>query len=564
MILCLLITLSATPAIAFADCLNDLELGPEMILDLPCVDAVTAAYQGDGVVTDDNIYGSAQDAAVALRNALLSRQGSITLSWKIEPQTGEDIDWFIIKDAKRVYAYSLEHTGNPYGGIILKNSTQVKGAMTASYTTYRSWYEQDGDIIAVGRFDLYYVYSASQDALFRQRSDEAVALMQLEGKTPYEKICAVYGYVINHARYRNAANGAKAYGPLVEGYGNCDGVSQLVYHLMLRAGINCRYIVGYSGAGSDSALHAWNIVELNGLWYNVDATFDLRGNPASPYYDTMDITGVRWLLKSDYSFRYDRNGNEYHGKVNGYEYYEGFVRALTDYGEELLCAGEKYRLVLSPGEEKTFIFIPKKTSLFSLKALRSSAAINVTADTYFYSDRPVEEADENTIDQVFNLQKGKRYIFKVSAAEPEASFSGVVGIVETLFSAKKIIGVKCMPVYYSETDLFQTTDDTGIKGIASIPVYDVEPKFISVLLDDGTVIEGNFDKVLTIFRDKFNYEVRYWIEGDDQMKAPWREGSHTCVLHFAEQTAKYDVVIKRNSYKERKEFKEVPIAVPLP
>ncbi len=63
--------------------------------------------------------------------------------------------------------------------------------------------------------------------------------------------------------------GHTAYGALVNGTSVCDGYSLAMNYLLEDVGINSLVIAGNAGGG-----HAWNIVELEGDWYEVDATWD--------------------------------------------------------------------------------------------------------------------------------------------------------------------------------------------------------------------------------------------------------------------------------------------------
>ena len=72
-----------------------------------------------------------------------------------------------------------------------------------------------------------------------------------------------------------------AYGALVansrgqENCAVCDGYSYAYEYLLQKAGIRSTVIAGRAGDDEDSAgPHSWNLVELYGQWYEVDATWD--------------------------------------------------------------------------------------------------------------------------------------------------------------------------------------------------------------------------------------------------------------------------------------------------
>ena len=64
-------------------------------------------------------------------------------------------------------------------------------------------------------------------------------------------------------------------GPLTNGVGVCEGMAKTVKLLCDRLGIGC--IVALCEADPEHGVkyrHAWNVVQVNGAWYHLDATFD--------------------------------------------------------------------------------------------------------------------------------------------------------------------------------------------------------------------------------------------------------------------------------------------------
>ena len=91
-----------------------------------------------------------------------------------------------------------------------------------------------------------------------------------------------------------------AFGALVEdsdGSPNlpvCDGYSLAYEYLLQQCGIEAVYIGGYGGSSrSNAGGHAWNMVKLDGEWYEVDSTWDdnygdyaeMSDPESDPYYD---------------------------------------------------------------------------------------------------------------------------------------------------------------------------------------------------------------------------------------------------------------------------------------
>jgi len=122
-----------------------------------------------------------------------------------------------------------------------------------------------------------------------QEEEVTEALAEIEagfGFTPdtsdYEKIRTIYDYVCTNVKYDTVhKNNAYAhlrstcYAAVMWHTATCQGYSVTLYRLLRDAGIGCRVITG-TGIGVDSSqeYHAWNIVELEGNWYELDATWD--------------------------------------------------------------------------------------------------------------------------------------------------------------------------------------------------------------------------------------------------------------------------------------------------
>ena len=100
-----------------------------------------------------------------------------------------------------------------------------------------------------------------------------------------------------------------AYGALVEdssgnaGAALCDGYAMAYEYLMQRAGLSCIVVSGYAGpTEADTEKHAWNLVELDGEWYEVDATWDDLDFLLSPSEDGYELV-LEALSDEDYMSR---------------------------------------------------------------------------------------------------------------------------------------------------------------------------------------------------------------------------------------------------------------------
>jgi transglutaminase/protease-like cytokinesis protein 3 len=80
-----------------------------------------------------------------------------------------------------------------------------------------------------------------------------------------------------------------AYAALVKNRAVCQGYALLLYKMLNKAGVETRLISGKAGGEN----HLWNLVNLGGNWYHIDATWndpvpDVPGRVRYDYYNRSD------------------------------------------------------------------------------------------------------------------------------------------------------------------------------------------------------------------------------------------------------------------------------------
>lgn len=116
-----------------------------------------------------------------------------------------------------------------------------------------------------------------------------------------EKVVAVHDYIIRAYDYEMQTQGSPftVYTFMHEKQGVCMAYALLFEKMMEELGIPCYYVVGKADGESDLG-HAWNMVELGGEWYHVDATWNDLGTRTA----THEIR-YRYFLRSDEFFKRD-------------------------------------------------------------------------------------------------------------------------------------------------------------------------------------------------------------------------------------------------------------------
>ncbi len=130
-----------------------------------------------------------------------------------------------------------------------------------------------------------YARSVTDAAIIRPQLEAAAEKILEEAsrlETDYERVKLFHDTIINLTAYNSNGGEYKrdADGPLVTGEALCEGYSKAFAYLCQRAGIHCLCVSGYS-----SGPHMWNVLKLDGKWYQMDVTFDdpTGGEPTLEY-----------------------------------------------------------------------------------------------------------------------------------------------------------------------------------------------------------------------------------------------------------------------------------------
>lgn len=148
-----------------------------------------------------------------------------------------------------------------------------------------------------------YLTNAEQEQLVDEQVKTIISGWQR--LSDFAKVRAVNDYIVRHTVYTKQSTTSEysAYSVLVEGKGVCQGYALLALKMLRELNVETKYIVGYVG----DVGHAWNLVELDGQWYHLDATWNDpvpdRGQAVSYKYLLVDDTTIArdhsWI-KGDY------------------------------------------------------------------------------------------------------------------------------------------------------------------------------------------------------------------------------------------------------------------------
>ena len=222
---------------------------------------------------------SPEEVIEALREGLVNREENPRATLVTTRAYHEEIGFLTgIQDSL------FDHTGAPKEGDYLRRDIGYSAiSMGISGTT------QDGVTTWTYTFiltDVNYYTTAAQEREMDQEVSRVLSSLALDGKSQKEKIDAIYNYLIRNVKYVSDAELAdesnvikySSYAALVRHSAVCQGFAGAFYRLCLESGIDSRIV------SSDAMNHAWNIVELDGSYYHLDATWDINWPDAPKYY----------------------------------------------------------------------------------------------------------------------------------------------------------------------------------------------------------------------------------------------------------------------------------------
>ena len=249
------------------------------------------------------------------RKQLVNREKEITIYYHSDERITNE---YFNSLTSQLFELAVQHTGKGNEG------------------DYILWHCQGWDVSAGwssnsnGGFDLNMTYmvsylsDAAQEEKVDQAEAEAFQKIKLSGQSDYQKIKAIYDYICENVSYdyTNLDDDTyiqkyTAYAALIDKTAVCQGYASLLYRMVLDAGVDARVISGDAGGP-----HAWNIVRLNGKYYNLDSTWDAGRENYSYFlksmkafsdherdedYSSLEFTEAYPMAESDYPVNHVHN-----------------------------------------------------------------------------------------------------------------------------------------------------------------------------------------------------------------------------------------------------------------
>ena len=220
------------------------------------------------------IFTSVADAGAEVKRQLLQRESTITVRMtSTEAATVEN--WKVL--CSQIFQAAVSHTGNPKEGDYI--FFEYGGYNVVEADCFAESRSNGANYFQFAYAPLYYT-SAAQENEVDAEATRVLNSLNLAGKSQYQKVYAIYNYLADTVSYDRTNSGNTkytAYAALVKHTSVCQGYATAMYRLLLEAGVDTRII------SSTAMGHAWNIVGLDGKYYEADATWDAReGNTDRP------------------------------------------------------------------------------------------------------------------------------------------------------------------------------------------------------------------------------------------------------------------------------------------
>ncbi len=265
-------------------------------------------------------------AAATLREAMRKRQTTVEVT---VPGHGTSESQTMFNDLLNM---AMAHTGVPDEGDYIRTIYAGADGKTSSTSSRLNI-----------TYNIKYRTTAEQEKEVDAAVDALLAQLNVDGMDDFHKVWTIYNWMCDNIVYDYEHLEDKSYQLMYSPYAAlinrtavCQGYAGLLYRLLLEVGVDCRYVSGLGNGGD----HGWNIVELDGKYYNLDSTWDSSG------------WEYKYFLKSNENFTGHVRGSEYETA----EFNAAYPMDTADYkvpAPEVPVTGvklDKTKLTLSAGQ----------------------------------------------------------------------------------------------------------------------------------------------------------------------------------------------------------------------
>lgn len=323
---------------------------------------------------------------------------------------------------------------------VIKNIANVDADMYGFGASYSIQYSQDKKIVKL--INIEYMDSYEQHLELMEKADKIISMMP-KNLTDAQKVLWIHNYIIFNASYdieswkkigqldkvSQKVPESRSFGPygvLIDGKGVCESYTKAFNMLMKRLNIESYRV-------SNSAMvHSWNIVKLNGKWYNIDLTWD------DPIGIGKNQISYLYFLKSDKKMY--ENSIKNNVKHRAAEEKIGKIKN-TEWDKNIFDSNIAFKPEFIDGK-------------FIYKVAGKLNNIDKTVDIYVYNvDKNMDEKQINRAEGVdYSDGKGK-YIFKFDLESRNIKVYKYSNLSKPISQSKKIGDLKEVQAYRVDKDI---------------------------------------------------------------------------------------------------------------
>lgn len=214
--------------------------------------------------------------------------------------------------------------------------------------------------------------------LIDEKAEIIVDYLEEYADTDFEKALLLHDYICLNFEYDESLANHDIYSFLSKGTGVCESYAKLYRYILEKLDINVKY------ASSEAMEHLWNIIELDGKWYNVDVTWD-DPTPEKPGYVRHDyflVSDTDFMSTEIYGkeYGYDNETGEFGGYHHDYVTDDGITCENTYEGDFWTARAKKYGSNIEAApivfDDKNYYYISNTIDLDSFKSCLSIVAVS--------------------------------------------------------------------------------------------------------------------------------------------------------------------------------------------
>ena len=224
---------------------------------------------------ENKVFNSISEASSYLRKQMLNRKNNITV--RINRKFYNDMPKDVFNKAISVYPGNVSSEGDYLANNLKGYNCQAEYSLYKNSTTLK--------------YNVSYLTTETEEDEVNYKVKLVLDKLNVYDKDDYTKIKAVHDYIVKNIKYDHSLQNYSAYDAIINKKVVCQGYATLTYKMLTELGVDCRYISGTSDEGP----HAWNIVRIGDVWYNLDNTWDAS-------YTRGPFLSYKHFLKSNNDF----------------------------------------------------------------------------------------------------------------------------------------------------------------------------------------------------------------------------------------------------------------------